>query len=195
MTSTSARYHGTMLVLLIGPSGVGKTTLGKCAAGERSYVRFIDLDDLVRPRCVGSDITTGNKYSERFADLSVDELERLGQENSGDTSLCLVAVGAGSIHTEPARRYIETLPCRVTIYAEPEEVHHRNPHLKHRSLDRFKQDEYSAERVRFYNTSQDRVDVSDLNVMEARNEFMRWLVHFWRRDRKDDSPSGWVGDC
>ena len=155
------------LFLLIGPSGVGKSSLGEFASEGSFGCKFFDLDDIV-----GREIYR-TQGPEAFFVRSRSELENIKKANR--ESICLVAVGAGMLQFESED--VEELLGRhntIAITAPPKEVLLRNPY-PNRSLDEFKKTEYSRRRKSMYESANFKFRVGGLSKERAEEEFVKYM--------------------
>lgn len=88
-----------MQILLIGPSGVGKSTLGKYAADKIDRAEFYDLDQRIARQHDAKDI--GEFFREQgsanFLKFSIECLDQL-QLMSEPEDTQIIAVGAGTLN-------------------------------------------------------------------------------------------------
>jgi len=163
-----------MMVLVVGPSGVGKSELGQCAEHQIVGCQFYDLDNLVKK---STGISTGellpNIGNDAFLELCQEEVNALGCKCSDQ--LCVVAVGAGAPQSSDA---LEWLRCHstVAVTASAEEVYKRGgPRNKDRSFEQFKQTEYSEDRNRIYESAEHKLDVDGLSLQQAKERFVELI--------------------
>ncbi|MBI4447180.1 MAG: hypothetical protein HY645_14895 [Acidobacteria bacterium] len=117
-----------MVVLLIGPSRAGKSTLAKRIIPFFPSSETFDLDELVerrrqREKAVGIQDAGWPQFWSR----SLAELEDLNGRFQGPGSLAIVAVGAGSLQTDEGRGYFRAAPHVVAIVAPFEAILSRHP--------------------------------------------------------------------
>jgi shikimate kinase len=119
------------MVALIGPMGVGKSTIGKALAAELGYP-FFDTDQLIEER-TGADISwifdvEGEAgFREREHALLKDLLD-------GETQPSVIATGGGIVMREDNRVLLQT--CAVVVYlkADLEQLIARTARDKKRPL-------------------------------------------------------------
>lgn len=149
--------------LLLGPTGVGKTTLGRAAAAELGWA-FCDLDQALSQRYGVSDlgICVWRWGADGFRQRSLAYLHTLQQ----DTRTWLVAVGAGSQWADQQGELL-CYPC-LYLTLQAEMLWRRNQNLRGdpRSLDHFVAVEFTA-RQSLYQGAKSRLDLSDLATPAA----------------------------
>jgi len=139
-----------MIVLLIGPSGVGKTTYGKYASTSVSDCCFYDLDERVKEHTGKGALQLFRKGPDSLLEACKSIVDALAARCA--ERLCLVAVGAGALQSE---RALEWLRGRVSIaiLAPPEEVQKRRELWRQKGLEAFKHSEYSPDRLQIYDAA------------------------------------------
>ena len=126
-----------MFILIIGPSGVGKSTLGDYASKNFSNCEFYDLDDLIKKRynSKSASLLFSLKGPEVFFEYSCKVLSEI--ENKCESQICLTAVGAGTLVSQKSKDLIIKY-ITISITALPEEVILRNPLGPNRNMVEFK---------------------------------------------------------
>lgn len=159
------------LIVVIGPSGVGKTTYGQRAATDIERCQFVDLDAAVSASkgCPAGDLLP-RIGADRFSDVSRDVLLAIsGTLQAGQT--IIVAVGAGSLESSRAESWLFRGPT-ITVTAKPEQVFARGgARNAHRDLAQFEATEFSSARQRLYRRADCTLDVSDLGLEDAQARF------------------------
>lgn len=160
-----------MAVVVIGPSGVGKTTYGQHAAEQIERCRFVDLDAAVSASTgCPAGVLLPRIGSENFAILSGAVLLNIAHAPDADSSL-VVAVGAGSLESTRAADWLFRFPT-ITVIARPNQVFERGG-LRNasRNLEQFEATEFSNARQCLYDRADQKLDVSDLSLEEAQARF------------------------
>lgn len=163
-----------MFILLIGPSGVGKSSLGSYASAKLSNCKFDDLDNLIAKE---SGIQEAMEFliengPEIFFQKSVEIVENI--KNRNDNQLYLIAVGAGTLVSQQSKSWLENYTT-ISITAPPEEVIVRNPLGPKRDFPEFKMTEYSPFRLSLYQSANFNFPVDGLNETEAHAKFVNYL--------------------
>ena len=147
-------------IFLIGPSGVGKTTLGLLACELLAELVFLDLDDLVGTY---SGESAGELLRRVRADSFLcccraalqDELR-----NYPDRQL-IVAVGAGCLDSKRAASWLgqET---RIAITADQDDAYERIISVRNdsRSREEYKREEFSTGRQALYEAANKTVNTT-----------------------------------
>ncbi len=150
-----------MLLYLIGPSGVGKSSCGRHAACVLPRVRFESLDNLCK----------GQEFDWIACRCALDDLEA-----TADPELTVIIdIGAG---TQTRPELVQYLDARaentILLHAPPEEVIRRNPLGPSRDILEFRQTEYASRRL-LYKVARRVVDVTGLTIGSARQKFIESL--------------------
>ncbi len=147
-------------IFLIGPSGVGKTTLGLLACELLAELVFLDLDDLVGTY---SGESAGELLRRVRADSFLCCCRAALQDtmpNSPDQQL-IVAVGAGCLDSNRAAQWLgqETT---ILITADQDEAHERirTGRGDSRRREEYKRGEFSSGRRALYEAANETVDTS-----------------------------------
>ena len=161
-----------MVILVIGPSGVGKSDYGRHAANVIPDCRFFDLDELVsqRSRTPASQLL-GQIGNDAFLGRCQQEVDAISQSCTQDVAV--VAVGAGALQSGHVGAWLSRhVGLTMAVVAPPAEVYRRGgDRNRNRTLEQFIATEYSQHRQRLYETAKCRCCVTGLSVEEAKNRF------------------------
>lgn len=163
---------------LVGPMGVGKTTIGKLLA-KRLKKQFVDLDDEIEARAGASipwifDVEGESGFRRRETELLAEFSRRRGM---------VVSTGGGVVTREENRRLLKGAGVVVYLNASPEQLHARTLKDKKRPLlqvpDRLKViTELKEARDPFYREVADIVfDVGNRNSRQATEILCKKLEH------------------
>lgn len=162
-----------MLLVLIGPSRVGKSTLGRYATDVLPRCLFYDLDALIAEETSERvSVLLPRIGNQAFLVHCRQALATLEQTVAASSSLCLVAVGTGCLQaTDEATGWLGE-HATIAITAPPAEVSTRD-HVKGRDL---VSTEYSAARQALYQRATYQFSVAGLAQDAARQSFVTWLT-------------------
>ena len=167
-----------MLFYVVGPTGVGKTTLLEAACLKLDSVRVFDVDGYIKetnPALYGH---TGDRWDE-FWQSAVEYFESLERNCREKGRLCFADVGAGCLQTEDAIPYFG-FRNTIVIWDSPENVlqrvqsRPRSPWQSKR-LEEFKDGEYSPQRKKVYDAATYRLSVEGLTKEQAAEQFLQLL--------------------
>jgi shikimate kinase len=178
-----------VVILVIGPSGVGKSDYGKHASEAISGCQFFDLDSVLHER-LGTPVSQllPQIGSEAFLDRCQGEVCRVMA--SCRAGITVIAVGAGALQSRRAKDWIlgHQGPT-VAVVAAPDEVYNRGgARNQQRTFEEFAQTEYSEYREDLYGTARSLFCVTRLSVLDARGGFtalIRKLADGTNRDNVD----------
>jgi shikimate kinase len=181
-----AQEDSGMVVLLVGPSGVGKSTLGEYAGQKVANCQFRDLDRLVEERtgCSASKLLPdiGN---DAFLALCCKEVEALCAGCVDE--LCIVVVGSGALQSSHAPEWLRQ-HLTLAITAPAEEVYKRGgKRNRARTCTEFEQTEYSPRRIEIYDSADYKLPVDGLSEQEAKDRFLELIESLKTRLRSDRS--------
>jgi shikimate kinase len=173
-----------MVILVIGPSGVGKSDYGRRAAEVIPDCRFFDLDDLVSQRSgTRASQLLGQIGNDAFLDLCQYEVDDISR--SCTQGIAVVAVGAGALQSDRVGAWLSRhVGPTIAVVAPPDEVYTRGRERnRNRTLEQFTATEYSRRRQGLYQTAKHQFKVAGLPVDEARVRFSD-MIHnlFTKRD-------------
>lgn len=159
-----------MMLLIVGPSGVGKSTLGLGAKNGIALYEFQDLDNLVKSR-------TGKSAGKLLPEIKNDAFLELCRhevivlETKYSSKLCAVAVGAGALQSDHALEWLSGYQT-LAITAPAGEVFARGGERnKNRTLAQFEETEYSSRRLEIYDSAAHKVAVDGLSIQQAQQKF------------------------
>jgi shikimate kinase len=161
-----------MVVLLIGPSRAGKSTLGKRAVGMLPKAEFFDLDMLVEKRRQ-YDKAQGVQDAgwAQFWHRSQAELQALEAKHAGADGIAIIAVGAGSLQTSEGRAYIQQAPNVIAITASFESILSRHPGRDPAEL---RTTEFSDDHMSLY-SAVPRIDTGIMDEASAAQELSKMI--------------------
>jgi hypothetical protein len=172
-----------MVVLIVGPSGVGKTITYKAVEPQFPDVIFCHLDGLaaqwafqhriIDRECVRLlDRTINN--SALFLSIGLFAIGKLSGENP--CKHLVIDVGAG-FQVAPTAAHLHRLFPVIAITAAPEVAYKRIKDARNdaRTLDQYRQQEFSNNRVAVYNSAQYSVDSSNQSKEETCEEVLSVL--------------------
>ena len=163
-----------MLILVVGPSGVGKSTLGEYAEQKIANCQFFDLDRLVKGRTGRStDELLPEIGNDAFLALCRKEVDLLSDERLD--GLCIVAIGAGALQSCHALEWLRQ-HSTLAITAPAEEVYSRGgKRNENRTLKEFEQTEYSPYRIQIYDSADYKLAVDGLSESQAKDGFLELI--------------------
>lgn len=166
------------MAYLIGPSGVGKSTLARKASELSNPVSHVDLDTMMRSKDPRLFFHNGSRWQD-FWELARNCFRELeGQYVKG---LCLVDCGAGCLKTEDALSYFEASKYVVVIYDSPRNAFNRasarpGGYWNNKPFEQYVIEEYSEKRKRFYEAAKYKVDITDLQEGESTEQFLHLVA-------------------
>lgn len=163
------------IVLIVGPSGVGKTTASQAVKSAFPELIFDDLDNLAARWAHGKGLidqadvhllrqTIGN--DDLFLVRGLEAIDDLAERN---TNLSVVIdVGAGFQVATPATLLYKRHPC-ITITAAPEVAYQRIREKRNdsRTLQGYIKEEFNQHRTSVYDASQHRIDTTNLTLEQT----------------------------
>lgn len=164
-------------VYVLGPSGVGKSTLAREAARHLQGVQFIDIDHEIRARWPMLYSHTGNKWEE-FFNKAMGLIEN--NVNGSEQGLLLVDLGAGCLEASSCCRFLTNVDQVVLVWAPATEVYARHQTIrggywKGRSLEDFTKAEYGSSRTDIYSIAKHTVQVGGIGVPESIDRFVETI--------------------
>ena len=163
-----------MLILLIGPSAVGKTTLGRVCASRMQECNFVDLDD-----AIASLHGTSNAYESaakfglaKFLSDCRDIVAKYDLEYDTTSSTLLIAVGEWALRMETLEAWLSAYKT-ISLIAPAEEVYRRRNHLIEVSLEEYCRYNYSEARKRIYIGCNIVLDIRGLTQEESIEKLKR----------------------
>ena len=164
-------------VFLIGPSGVGKSTLAWEAARASDSIEVIDLDQEVCrqfPTLYGD---AGDRWPE-FWTRTIEIIDDRKERRS--TPVLLFDLGAGCLQTDGPIMFLENQEHVVLVWGKAEVIykrHQRGDGFWHsRPLEKFREAEYSDRRMRIYQLAKTSIDVGEKTIRASVEEFQEVLL-------------------
>lgn len=179
-----------MIYLIVGLSGVGKSTLCYAAQKYFSNVNHIDLDKLI-----SVELRDGHHWSQFFVECKTKILDL--ENNSKNTQILLVDIGAGFFQVEP--ECFEFLLSRrnvITVFDKPENIFDRVKLRSEGPWGSSSAEEYKKELTPgwhklFSDKNIVHVEITNLSEERAKKAFIR-CVSKLKTDRVLASIISWV---
>jgi len=161
---------GRLLILVYGPSGVGKTTAFQFAKGQVDVdkARFASLDHLATAfarenRIIGEDQTAGDLLKDQGADgflhIGIEAANKELLDASGARAVAL-DVGAGFLESTRAGEWLSK--CKCIVFKASPEVAYARQRARHpdedRTLECYTAQEFSPQRHGYYALANHAVD-------------------------------------
>lgn len=172
-----------MIVLIVGPSGVGKTTCFKAAQSHLPAVVFRSLDSLVAAWGVKNGLIASPRIAvlsralsnpELFLDIGLLAIGQLAGRHPGRH--LVVDVGAG-FQVAVTAQHLHRLFRLVAVVAEPEVAYARIKAARNdeRTREQYLKYEYSPSRAAVYNSAQHSIDTTTQTVDQTCRQFVGLL--------------------
>lgn len=169
-----------MLRFLIGPSGVGKTTVIAVLKEKYPSIECVELDRniLERNKSTYGNCGMSSKGDQLYWDVAQEVLQslELQHKQNPQVSITIVDVGAGALQTSSAFAFFQSRRESIIIlFDTPENVFKRlaanRPEGPHKTLEGLRNSEYSNWRMRFYSLGL-KCDITGLTKSEACQRFI-----------------------
>lgn len=166
-----------MKIIVVGPSCVGKSTLGRHAQVTIKDCRHFNLDELVKERQGVQSISQlyDDIGKDEFLKLCLQAVNDFDQNGDSCSSLCLFDLGAGGMQSEDVGRWLGD-QITFAITCDPAILYPRYKNKCIQSFENFKILEYSARHIAVYGSCTHRLDVSSLTEDESKNSFVDILL-------------------
>lgn len=168
-----------MLYLLVGPTGVGKTTLGQAAAAAIPNCKFYELERLVavNARMASASDVMRVQGPDHYWRLCARILQAVKTRHEKSLSPALCAVGQCTLESARARTVLCKYPNSILIWAPPEEVYRRSGWWPERPFRQFVAYEYGTYPRAVYEEIGRRLrfDVTGLDKEAACKGFVEWF--------------------
>ena len=182
-----------MIIMLVGPSRAGKSSLGSAACRRIDGSRFYELDVLVSHRLeAGNAMEVYNFFGQGgFLSLCKWEVEMIRQADRVEPKLRLVDVGAGAQHAPGAIVWLNSFTT-IAVLASPHDleqrVHDTNaPETQNhegspdrRTAEDFQAADYSTGRRAIYEKAVRQFHNEGLDLATAKEEFTDLIVDLWK---------------
>lgn len=157
-----------MVILLIGPSAVGKTTTGRICALQMRECDFVDLDD-----AIANLNATSTAYEsvvqfglEKFLTDCRDLVAKYDVEYATTNSILLIAVGEWAMRMDRPEAWLSAYKT-ISLIAPAEEVFQRRNKLTELSLEDYCPYNYSEARKRIFAGCDIVLDIDGLTQAES----------------------------
>ncbi|TWF40321.1 shikimate kinase [Chitinophaga polysaccharea] len=157
--------------LLVGPSGVGKTTACGIVAKESS-IKVIDLDEFLRQKIGVKSLSAhlAEVGDEQFFTLSKEGIEEIEKDASSDL---IIVVGAGSINLPVSHSWYQSKNL-LALVGDPQVIYERGNRQKHHpSISGFIKTEFNEARRCLYKNAGSMIDVTFKTPEAVADEIIR----------------------
>ena len=157
-----------MIILLIGPSAVGKTTLGQLCASQMQNCEFVDLDDAVaRLNGTSTAYESAVKFGlPKFLIDCRDIVANCALAYASINVTLLIAVGEWALRMEEPEIWLSAYKT-ISLMAPAEEVYQRRNHLTEMSLEGYSRYNYSDARKKIFADCTIALHISGLTQEES----------------------------
>lgn len=156
-----------MLILIIGPSAVGKTTAVRRYAEKYGACTFVNLDDSVA-QLNGTEtafLTVRQFGWEKFFQ-DCQKIISDYEKNDPPDALTLIDVGEGGLWKEVSRAWLSRFK-KIALVASPEEVYRRRHGVLDMSLEDAYRYSFSEERMQFFRDCEAVIDCNGLSIEQV----------------------------
>jgi shikimate kinase len=163
-----------MFIYLVGPSGVGKSSLAKQIADNREFIH-VDLDELVSAKNQKAGIAELLAQKDKswlwvqYKPIIDDVVAKYKAYNTK----VMLDLNAAALQSEEAKIFLE-YQRTVLVTASPGEVFIKDKQKRgNKKINYFDWEmvEYSTNRIKFYGSCKLKIDISDLSSEEALTKF------------------------
>lgn len=165
-----------MFVYLIGPSGAGKSTIAAGVVLQRSVIRHVDLDAVVKAKDWKLYCHNGDRWGEFWA-LTLRCLEELKR---GFEGISLIDCGAGCLQTNDALSFFKSQSSVIAFTGSQialfERAKRAKPYWMNRSFEEYQRSEFSEHRKKFYDTAKFKLDAGANVEKDAVDQVLSMLV-------------------
>ena len=160
--------------LLVGPSGIGKTTVGRLCAAALEACQFVDLDDAVASRrgtATAYNAVLKHGWEPFFQDCQ-DILTELVDASACSDEVLVVAVGEGALWRGDPRMWLSNYDT-IALVASPREVYDRRDGQHEMSFDEYCRYSYSRELENVYRSCSAVIDCTGMVVEQVVENVMQ----------------------
>ena len=157
-----------MVILLIGPSAIGKTTLGRICASQMAEYDFVDLDEAIaRLNNVPTAYQSARQFGlARFLSDCREIVATYDSKHANANSILIIAVGEWALRMDKLETWLSSYRT-VSLVAPVDEVFQRRNQLTDISFENYCRFNYSEERKRIYANCDVALDIGHLTQAEA----------------------------
>src|SRR5262249_33476688 len=153
--------------------------LARNAATRSPSISYVDLDNLMKAKDPALFYHNGDRWQD-FWTLARSCFREL--RSAPSSQIHLIDVGAGCLKTVDALAYFTREPSVVVTLADPASSFRRaqarpNGYWSSRTLAEYSREEYSPERMRFYDAARYKLEVSGLDERAAVRRFNDLLAN------------------
>ncbi len=184
-----------MLYILIGPCGVGKSTLGAAAAAAIPGCKFYEMDRLI---AMNADMPSSQDVfkvhgPDRYWRICAKVLDAVKKKHANSEDLGVCAIGRCVLESARARTVLTKYPRTILLQAPRERIYRRSGFWPDKPLQQFVTSEYGTySRAVYEKLAKDglRFDLTGMDEATAKTEFVKWFEKQARVDgsRADVQP-------
>jgi shikimate kinase len=165
--------------LLIGPSGIGKSTAANIVSAKEEQVSVYDLDEEIEVRIGGKRASdylpeVGDRG---FFDLSRRTIEEISAKEPNNT--LIIVVGAGSINYEHAHEWYLKQNL-ISLTGDPQVIYERGGKEKvpDRTVDEYINTEFNDLRQNLYRNSKHIIDVTKYTPEQVADSILQEIAKY-----------------